>query len=70
MSSRGLATLQQNTSANRSSTALITPKLTELSDPPIKHVDAHLLEFLTAEVSRQLAFLLSYSELKLLWTGY
>ena len=50
MTSRPLAAMQQNSAANRSSTSLITRELTQLSDPPLKQVDAHLLEFLTAEV--------------------
>lgn len=51
MSKGPLSTLQHNSAANRSSTALITPVLTQLSDPPTRHVDSHVLEFLTAEVS-------------------
>lgn len=51
MSNRPISALQQSSTANRSSTSLITPALTSLSDPPTKQVDAHLLEFLTAEVS-------------------
>lgn len=51
MSNRPLSALQQASVANRSSTSLITPQLTLLSDPPTRQVDAHLLEFLTAEVS-------------------
>ncbi|ORY89030.1 NO signaling/Golgi transport ligand-binding domain-containing protein [Leucosporidium creatinivorum] len=54
MSNRPISALQQSSIANRSSTSLITPQLTSLSDPPTKQVDAHLLEFLTAEVIRLL----------------
>lgn len=48
MASRSLATL----SNNRSSTSLITPAVTALSDPTLGLVDSHLMEFLTAEVIR------------------
>lgn len=40
----------QSVLASRSSTSLITPSVTNLSDPPPSLVDAHLVEFLTAEV--------------------
>ena len=45
-----LASLAKPTEASRSSTSLITPALTALSDPPVRQVDAHLVDFLTAEV--------------------
>ncbi|KAI5474670.1 bet3 family protein, partial [Pseudohyphozyma bogoriensis] len=48
---RSVALLQNNANS-RSSTSLITPRVTALSDPPPKLVDAHLLDFLTAEVIR------------------
>lgn len=46
---RALALANASTSASRSSTSLITSAVTVLSDPAPKQVDAHLLEFLTAE---------------------
>ncbi|KAM0790725.1 hypothetical protein ACM66B_004580 [Microbotryomycetes sp. NB124-2] len=55
MTSRSLSNLQHGTGGlNRSSTALITPRLTALSDPPQRFVDVHVMEHFMAQVVRQL----------------
>lgn len=51
---RSLTNLTTVTTMNTSSTCLVTPSVTALSDPPPQFVDAHLLEYLMTEVMRTL----------------